>query len=255
MASINFVTAHDGFTGYDLTAYNNKHNEANGEDNRDGTDNNRSYNHGVEGPTDDEEVLVLRRRSLRNLLGTTLIAAGVPMLLGGDEIGRTQRGSNNAYCQDNEISWFDWDLQPWQEDLRTSIARLIELRKAHTVLRPSRFYDGVDENPRDQLYRADSAWFTKDGEHENDDWWEDPSTRVVQFMRSLSQEGEADALVVINGSRGPADVTIPEDDGAPWVLAWDSAEDRVAETEADVVRPGTQVSMEPLSMRLYLTEA
>ena len=126
------------------------------------------------------------------------------MLLGGDEIGRTQRGSNNAYCQDNDINWLNWELEPWQLDLKASVARLIELRRAHRVLRPNRFYDGVDDDPRDQLYRADSAWFQANGEHEDDDWWEDPKTRVVQFMRSLSDVNEADALVVINGSREAA---------------------------------------------------
>ena len=109
-ASINFVTAHDGFTLADLVSYNEKHNEANLEDNRDGTDDNRSWNCGVEGPTDDPEILALRARQQRNFLATLLLSQGVPMLLGGDEIGRTQDGNNNAYCQDNEISWFDWEL-------------------------------------------------------------------------------------------------------------------------------------------------
>ena len=204
VASVNFITAHDGFTARDLVTYTNKHNEANGENNRDGTDNNRSFNHGVEGETDDAGVERARRRSLRNLLGTLLLSAGTPMLLGGDEIGRTQRGSNNAYCQDNDINWLNWELEPWQLDLKASVARLIELRRAHRVLRPNRFYDGVDDDPRDQLYRADSAWFQADGEHEDDDWWEDPKTRVVQFMRSLSDVNEADALVIINGSREAA---------------------------------------------------
>ena len=109
-ASINFVTAHDGFTLRDLVSYDHKHNEANGEDNRDGTDDNRSWNCGVEGETDDPEVLALRRRQQRNLLATLLLSQGVPMLVAGDELDRTQRGNNNAYCQDNEVSWVDWDL-------------------------------------------------------------------------------------------------------------------------------------------------
>src|SRR4029450_1500653 len=109
-ASINFVTAHDGFTLADLVSYDGKHNEANGEDNRDGTDDNRSWNHGAEGPTDDPEILALRERQMRNFLTTLFLSQGVPMLLGGDELGRTQRGNNNAYCQDNELSWFDWSL-------------------------------------------------------------------------------------------------------------------------------------------------
>ncbi|WP_296665811.1 glycogen debranching protein GlgX [Demequina sp.] len=253
IASVNFVTAHDGFTAADLTAYNGKHNEANGEDNRDGTDNNRSFNHGVEGPTDDPEILHARHRSIRNLLGTLLISAGTPMLLGGDEFGRSQGGNNNTYCQDNEISWFDWNQDPWQVSLRESIAELIRLRRENRVLRPGRFYDGVEEDPKHELFRADSAWFRADGEHEDDDWWEDPETRVVQFMRSLSQENEADALVVINGANEAVDVTVPEDKGAPWHLAWDSAWGSVAERRDAAVLPGATETMEALSLRVYLT--
>lgn len=255
MASVNFVTAHDGFTAFDLTAYNGKHNEANGEYNRDGTDNNRSYNHGAEGPTDDADVMSARRRSLRNLLGTLLLSAGTPMILGGDEIARTQGGNNNAYCQDNEISWVDWETEPWQEDVRATVAYLVGLRKGNQVLRPERFYDGVDDDPRDNLHRADSAWFTVDGEPENEDWWEDPTTRVVQFMRSLGKPGEPDSLLVINGSRIPAPVTLPADDGAPWALAWDSVWESPAERTDEVVRPGTLTEMRPMTMRLYLSVA
>lgn len=253
MASVNFITAHDGFTAYDLTSYNSKHNEANGESNRDGTDNNRSFNHGVEGETDDPAVMRSRLTSLRNMLGTLLLSAGTPMVLGGDEFGRTQRGNNNAYCQDTDISWFDWDLDPWQEDLRETVTHLISLRRTHEVLRPTRFYDGIDDDPRDQLFRADSAWFKACGEPEDDDWWEDPSTRVVQFMRSLSDPRHADALLVINGSREAADVTIPADDGAPWMLAWDSAWDIPQASDADVIAPGDQTRMEAMTMRLYLS--
>jgi glycogen operon protein len=253
MASVNFITAHDGFTGRDLVTYTNKHNEANGENNRDGTDNNRSFNHGVEGPTDDPKVARARRRSGRNLLGTLLLAAGTPMLLGGDEIARTQRGNNNAYCQDNEIAWFDWNLEQWQLDLRESVARLIQLRRENRVLRPDRFYDGVDDDPRDQLYRADSAWFQADGEHEDDDWWEDPKTRVVQFMRSLSDPDEADALVIINGSREPATVTIPNDEGAPWELVWDSALETPPPPPSGTIKPGETQELRPMTIRLYLS--
>jgi glycogen operon protein len=253
MASINFVTAHDGFSAYDLTAYNGKHNDANGENNRDGTDNNRSYNHGTEGPTKDEDVLRGRRRSLRNLMGTLLLSAGTPMILAGDEIGRTQGGNNNAYCQDNEISWIDWETEPWQEHVRDTVAHLVALRKEHRVLRHTRFYDGVDEDPRDNLHRADSAWFTIDGEHEHEDWWEDPTTRVVQFMRSISDPEAADSLLVINGSRVSASVTVPDDDGAPWSLVWDSVWESPSERSSDMVTPGTGIEMQHMTMRLYVT--
>jgi len=130
-ASVNFLTAHDGFTLYDTVAYNEKHNEANGENNQDGHNDNRSWNCGAEGPTDDEAVNALRRQQLRNFLATMLLSQGVPMIVGGDEFGRTQNGNNNAYCQDNEISWFHWEHAGWQKQLTAFTARLIEERKRH----------------------------------------------------------------------------------------------------------------------------
>src|SRR5581483_4666535 len=133
-SSINFITAHDGFTLADLTAFNEKHNQDNGEDNNDGESDNRSWNCGAEGPTEDLDVCALRERQRRNLLGTLLLSAGVPMILGGDEIGRTQDGNNNAYCQDNEISWYDWENA--DEHMLAFTKRAIALRKAHPALRP-----------------------------------------------------------------------------------------------------------------------
>ncbi len=138
---MNFLTVHDGFTLHDLVSYNGKHNEANGEDNRDGTDDNRSWNCGTEGPTDDPAVLALRARQSRAMLTTLLLSFGIPMLLGGDEMGRTQQGNNNAYCQDNEITWFDWS-QP-DTSLRDFTRKLIALREAHPVFRRSRFLAGA----------------------------------------------------------------------------------------------------------------
>ncbi len=142
-ASINFITAHDGFTLADLVSYNDKHNEANLEDNHDGTDDNRSWNCGVEGQTDDPAVLALRARQQRNFLTTLLISQGTPMLLGGDEIGRTQRGNNNAWCQDNELSWYDWSDSPEKDQLREFTRRLIALRRAHPVFRRESFLRGA----------------------------------------------------------------------------------------------------------------
>jgi isoamylase len=158
-ASINFVTAHDGFTLADLVSYNEKHNDANLEENRDGTDDNRSWNCGHEGPTDDPSVNVLRARQQRNFIATLLLSQGVPMLLGGDEIGRTQQGNNNAYCQDNEISWYDWDLGAEHEALRDFTKRMIKLRDCHPVFRRTTFFAGEpDENGL-----ADVFWFRPDG--------------------------------------------------------------------------------------------
>lgn len=136
-ASINFVTAHDGFTLADLVSYNEKHNEANGEGNNDGESHNRSWNCGVEGPTDDEGIAALRRRQQRNFLATLLLSQGVPMLAHGDELGRTQQGNNNGYCQDNELTWVDWDLDEHREALLEFTRTLVHLRRDHPVLRSS----------------------------------------------------------------------------------------------------------------------
>lgn len=167
-ASINFVTAHDGFTLNDLVSYNEKHNEANGEDNRDGTDDNSSWNCGVEGPTDDPDVNELRDRQKRNFLATLLFSQGVPMICGGDEIGRTQRGNNNAYCQDNELSWYDWKLDRSARELFAFAQQLIALRHEHPVLRRRRFFQGR------QIWGSevkDVAWFRPDGKEMTDEDW------------------------------------------------------------------------------------
>ena len=190
---------------------------------------------------------------MRNLLGTLLLSAGTPMLLGGDEFGRTQRGNNNAYCQDNEISWLDWGWEPWQGELRDTVAYVIGLRKAHPVLRPATFYDGRDPVPDDTRYRADSAWFQINGAPEDDDWWENPGTRVVQFMRSLSDPEAADALLVVNGSRDEAVVTLPSDGGEPWSLAWDSAWETPAERTEERFAPGSASTLRPMTVRLYIS--
>jgi isoamylase len=170
-ASINFITAHDGFTLRDLVSYTNKHNQANGETNHDGTDDNRSWNCGVEGPTDDPAVLALRGRQQRNFLATLFLSQGVPMLLGGDEIGRTQSGNNNAWCQDNRISWFDWESA--DEDLLTVARRLIELRRTHPVFRRTKFFDGRG----DQL--PDVWWMRPDGRRMTRKDWDNPDSRAI----------------------------------------------------------------------------
>ena len=160
-ASINFITAHDGFTLRDLVSYNEKHNEANKEGNRDGTDDNRSWNCGVEGETDDPEINALRARQQRNFLATLLLSQGTPMLLGGDEFGRTQGGNNNGWCQDSEISWFDWTLLETNEDLLEFTRKLIALRRAHAVFRRRQFLFGHE---MEGSGLPDAAWFRADGE-------------------------------------------------------------------------------------------
>ena len=170
-ASINFVTAHDGFTLRDLVSYNEKHNEQNGEDNKDGTDDNRSWNCGVEGPTDDPDVLALRARQQRNFLATLILSQGVPMLLGGDESGRTQQGNNNAWCQDNELSWLDWENV--DGELLEFTRKLIRFRQEHPVCRRTRFFEGTGE----QL--PDVWWMRPDGRRMTRRDWENDGARAI----------------------------------------------------------------------------
>jgi glycogen operon protein len=222
-ASINYVTAHDGFTLADLVSYNAKHNEANGEDNRDGTDDNRSWNCGAEGPTDDAGVRDLRARQQRNLLATLLLSHGVPMVLAGDEIGRTQQGNNNAWCQDNEISWLDWELDEERERLLAFTRKLVELRRRHPVFRRSRFLDGRSDRPT----LPDSWWLRPDGRRMTQQDWETHDTHVVGLylngaeIGSRTPEGEPivddSFLLLLNAS--PEDVPFvlpPRRFGARW---------------------------------------
>ena len=175
-ASINFVTAHDGFTLHDLVSYNSKHNEANGEENRDGTDNNRSWNCGAEGATDDPEVNQLRARQKRNFMATILLSQGVPMLLAGDEIGRTQGGNNNAYCQDNEISWIDWTREHMDRDTFGFVQQLIALHKEHPVFRRSKFFQGRKIKGAEI---KDIVWLRPDGGEMTDEEWNQDFARCL----------------------------------------------------------------------------
>jgi len=159
-ASVNFVTAHDGFTLNDLVTYDAKHNEANGENNKDGSSDNRSWNCGAEGPTDDAEINRLRERQIRNILATLLLSQGTPMLLAGDEFGRTQKGNNNAYCQDNEISWLNWKIESKGQGLQTFTRRLTALRHKYPALRRTRFYTGANN---EALGVKDVTWINADG--------------------------------------------------------------------------------------------
>jgi isoamylase len=173
-ASINFVTAHDGFTLRDLVSYNDKHNEANGENNADGANDNRAWNSGAEGPTEDATIEDLRRRRQRNFITTLMISQGVPMLLGGDEIGRTQGGNNNAYCQDNEISWFDWEHA--DQPLMAFVSRVIAFRKEHPVFTRRRWFMGRPLRGADV---SDIGWFKPDGEEMTDQDWQSGFARTL----------------------------------------------------------------------------
>jgi len=227
-ASINFVTCHDGFTLEDLVSYNEKHNEANGEENHDGADHNLSWNCGVEGPTDDPAVLALRDRQKRNFLATLFLSQGVPMLCGGDEIGRTQRGNNNAYCQDNEISWFDWDLEPRDEALRRFVGHLICLRKRHPNLRRRKFFQGRHIRGSDV---KDITWLRSDGAEMTDEDWAAGWLRCFG-MRLGEQLGEVDErgelvvddtlLILLNAHHEPLPFVLPREPGPTWQLLLDT---------------------------------
>ncbi len=188
-ASINFVTAHDGFTLQDLVSYNQKHNEANGEDNRDGTDNNRSWNCGIEGPTDDPVVMALRSQQKRNFLATLFLSQGVPMLLAGDAIGHSQNGNNNAYCQDNEISWIDWSEGSADMDLLSFVGRLINLRKNHPVFRRRNFFQGRAIKGAGV---KDILWLMPDGREMTDEEWRQQSVQILGMFLSGEGLGEQD---------------------------------------------------------------
>jgi len=193
-ASINFVVAHDGFTLNDLVSYDEKHNEANGEENRDGANDNESWNHGVEGPTDDPAIVELRERQKRNFMATLLFSQGVPMICGGDEIGRTQGGNNNAYCQDNEISWYSWELDERGKALLEFTRRLLELRRRHPALRRQKFFHG---RPIHGSEIHDIAWFRPDGGVMDEDEW------TAGWAKALAMRLSGDALTDVdeNGER------------------------------------------------------
>ena len=215
-ASINFITAHDGFTLRDLVSYNEKHNEANGEDNKDGADDNHSWNMGAEGPTDDPEILNARARQVRNLLATLLLSQGVPMISGGDELGRTQGGNNNAYCQDNEISWYDWTPSKEKEALIDFTCHLIKLRKAHPNLHRRKFFqDRVIHNSE----ACDIAWYGTDGKELSEEAWNSGWIRTLgmllngQTLSAVDQLGnrvtDDTFLLLLNAHHEPVTFTLP----------------------------------------------
>jgi isoamylase len=228
-ASINFVTAHDGFTLHDLVSYESKHNEANAEGNRDGDDNNESMNFGIEGETDDEAIIEAREKQKRNLLATLLMSQGVPMLLGGDEIGRTQRGNNNGYAQDSEISWFSWSLGRRDRQLLTFTRSLIRLLKTHPVLRRRTFFQG--RQIRGSRVK-DLTWFAPDGTEMTDEQWRAPGVRTlaVQFAGDAIDDrgprGEKivddTLLVVLNADDRPVAFTLPNHSARRWEVVFDT---------------------------------
>ncbi|QIS75663.1 glycogen debranching protein GlgX [Streptomyces sp. DSM 40868] len=258
-ASVNFVTAHDGFTLRDLVSYNDKHNEANGEDNRDGESHNRSWNCGAEGDTDDPAVLELRARQQRNLLATLLLSQGIPMLCHGDELGRTQRGNNNAYCQDNETSWVDWDLTEEQRALTAFTRRLIALRAAHPVLRRRRFFRGeTATNARQPL--PDLVWLRPDAREMTDRDWQRADAHSVGVFLNGDAIAERDPygrrmvddsfLLLVNGYWEPVVFRLPDDSfGERWTTLTDTADPDGIPDERER-KAGTRLRLEARSLVL-----
>jgi isoamylase len=259
-SSVNFITAHDGFTLRDLVSYNDKHNEANGEGNRDGADDNASWNCGAEGDTDDPTILALRRRQMRNLMASLLLSQGTPMIAGGDEIGRTQHGNNNAYCQDNPTSWFDWALDDERKAMLAFTRKVVGLRNSHPALRRAKFFQGR------AIHGAgvrDVMWFNFDGREMNDGDWTNPWAKSLTVffagmgLDSMDEKGDAieddDLLLMVHGGHEPLDFVLPvAGKGAgPWELLLDTARDEsTGPTDA-----GEKMAVEGRSLRLYRRNA
>ena len=260
-ASINFVVAHDGFTLRDLVSYDEKHNEANLEDNKDGSDDNQSWNCGVEGPTDDPAIRELRARQQRNMLATLLLSQGVPMICGGDEIGRTQQGNNNAYCQDNDISWFNWDISTTEQALFAFTSALIMLRAAHPVFRRRQFFQGRS------IYGADIkdlSWFRPDGEEMTEDDWKQGYVRCLGVRLAGDRIEEKDHLgnpihddtflLLINAHHEPIRFTLPPHPAnLQWQLVLDTVQD-VIPALAPLMPEGNHYDLQARSLALMQIE-
>jgi glycogen operon protein len=242
-ASINFITAHDGFTLCDLVSYNEKHNEANGDDNSDGANDNDSWNMGAEGPTDDEAINNLRERQTRNFLATLMLSQGVPMLAGGDEFSRSQQGNNNGYCQDNELTWYDWNLDDRRKRLVEFTAGLIQLRREHPNLHRRRFFQ--DRQIRGSVVR-DIAWLGTDGNEISDEAWSEAWNKSIALMLNGKTLGVMDEdgnpvlddsfLILVNASDQGVEYTLPTaPDKSPWcqVLDTESIDNPFCESEVE----------------------
>jgi glycogen operon protein len=255
-ASVNFVTAHDGFTLRDLVSYDRKHNEANGEENRDGADDNHSWNCGAEGETDDAGVVALRDRQMRNLVTTLLVSQGVPMITAGDELMKTQGGNNNAYCQDNEISWLDWELDGRRRGFLSFVRKVVELRLAQPVLQRRRFFRGGrmwDSSLKDL------AWFRPDGGEMTEEDWGKPFARSVAFLLAGDQIATPDErgerivgdslLVLMNAWHEPVTYVLPDVDwGSDWEVLLDTAGKDARDEKREHVAARGSVEVEARSL-------
>ncbi|MGZ3600355.1 MAG: glycogen debranching protein GlgX [Ktedonobacterales bacterium] len=260
-SSINFVTAHDGFTLHDLVSYNEKHNEANGEENRDGANHNYSWNCGVEGPTDDAEIIELRERQKRNFVATLMLSQGVPMLSGGDELGRTQQGNNNAYCQDNDLSWYDWNLDDQRRAMLNFTRRMIALRQAHPSLQRRKFFQGRSIRGSEV---KDITWLGPDGVEVSDELWDAGWVRIVGMRIGGDALGEVDEhgipveddtlLILMNAHAEPSPFVLP--DGGPqggrWQVLVDTQTppdpDPAKEPEKPMLQPGDEYLLDGRSL-------
>jgi isoamylase len=250
--SVNCITVHDGFTLNDLVSYNDKHNEANGEDSRDGESHNRSWNCGAEGETDDEAVLALRERQKKNFLATLMVSRGVPLLLGGDEMSRTQGGNNNAYCQNNEVSWFDWERAQRHQGLIDFVGALIALRAALPVLRQNSWLNG---EPDARGIRA-IAWYSVWGQDMTQEEWGDPAVRCVAALLDgrCADEAGPSVLLLFNASPEGVTFTLPpqEDDVPAWRLRVDTAHGHFGDAEAKTVEAGGQLELQSHAMAVLV---
>jgi isoamylase len=263
VASINFVTCHDGFTLTDLVSYNSKHNQANGEGNRDGSNDNRSWNCGAEGPASDPAITALRARQLRNFLATLFCSQGVPMMLAGDELGRTQDGNNNAYCQDNEVSWVDWGAAQANSSLLEFTRVVSKLRRDHPVFRRRRFFRGT---PAGDGHLADIAWLTPSGREMADQDWATPYARAMTVFLNGDALTEPDPhgdpvrddsfLIMLSADREPLEFTVPGPKyGGCWVVVLDTADDPPAQDGSRELRPGDRLLRTGGSMAVLRRDA
>ncbi len=255
-ASVNFVTAHDGFTLADLVSYNEKHNKANGEDNKDGHSHNISWNHGVEGPTDDPEITALRLRQMRNMLATLLLSQGTPMLLAGDEFARSQNGNNNAYCQDNAIGWIDWDgMGDDGAAMIDFVRKLVALRQSHPLLRRGRFLTGAVSGG---VEVKDVTWLTPAGIEKTTAQWQDPIARCLGMLLDGRAQAtgvrrtpsDATLLLIVNAHHGVVPFRLPDTaGGSQWLRLLDTVEpDRLT---VSMERSGDDIAVAGRSLLLF----
>jgi len=258
-ASVNFITAHDGFTLHDLVSYNDKHNEANGEDNRDGHSHNLSWNHGAEGPTDDQDIVALRERQKRNFLATLLLSQGIPMLCAGDEFGRTQNGNNNAYCQDNETSWIDWSLDENGRALLQFVRRMIEIRRDHPAFRRRDFFQGRPLHGGDV---KDISWFQPDGSEMTLDAWDHEHARALgvylagEALTETDRRGQRltddNFLLLFNAGAEAVDFQLPQQLGpGSWLVLVDTCHEQGLQPDG-AFEPGASYQAKARSLALLL---